>query len=102
MGEPTLQQLRYLVALHDHGHFGRAAAACFVSQPALSTQLRELEQRLGTSVVERRRGTLLFTRTGEEIVARARAADASGEDFPQAIRRGVPGIPARSPHREAR
>lgn len=72
MGEPTLQQLRYLVALHDHGHFGRAAAACFVSQPALSTQLRELEQRLGTSVVERRRGTLLFTRTGEEIVARAR------------------------------
>jgi LysR family hydrogen peroxide-inducible transcriptional activator len=89
MGDPTLQQLRYLVALHDHGHFGRAAAACFVSQPALSTQLRELEQRLGATLVERRRGALLFTPAGRDIVARARRILGDVNDLRDAARVGT-------------
>ena len=58
MERPTLQQLGYLVAVDDHRHFGRAAEACFVSQPALSAQIRELERRLGVTLFERgnRRG----------------------------------------------
>jgi LysR family hydrogen peroxide-inducible transcriptional activator len=50
----TLRQLRYLSALAKHGHFGRAAEACAVTQPALSMQIRDLERTLGVTVVERR------------------------------------------------
>ena len=50
----TLRQLRYLSALARHGHFGRAAEDCGISQPALSMQIRELEQSLGAPLVERR------------------------------------------------
>ena len=71
MSRPTLQQLNYLVALHEHRHFGRAAEATFVSQPALSAQIQELEKRLGTSLVERTARGLLFTPAGEEIARRA-------------------------------
>ncbi|MBV9486649.1 MAG: LysR family transcriptional regulator, partial [Frankiaceae bacterium] len=53
MNGVTLQQLRYAVAVAEARHFGRAAAACFVSQPALSTQIRELEARLGVQLFER-------------------------------------------------
>ena len=49
----TLRDLRYLVALADLGHFGRAAEACHVSQPTLSTQLRKLEDSLGVALFER-------------------------------------------------
>ena len=49
----NLRDLKYLVALADHRHFGRAAAACFVSQPTLSTQIRKLEDELGVALVER-------------------------------------------------
>lgn len=90
MGEPTLQQLRYLVALHDHRHFGRAASACFVSQPALSAQLRELEQRLGTTLVERRRGGLLFTSAGDDVVARARRILGDVDDLAEAAKGTAP------------
>lgn len=72
MDRPTLQQLAYLVALADHGHFGRAAAACYVSQPALSMQVRELERRLGAPLVERLPRGLRFTPAGDAVVARAR------------------------------
>ena len=51
----TLKQLRYLVALAEAAHFGRAAAAVNVSQPALSVQIRELEAALGARLVERGR-----------------------------------------------
>ena len=51
----NLRELEYLVALADHRHFGRAAEACFVSQPTLSTQLKKLEQELGVTLVERNR-----------------------------------------------
>ena len=71
MTRPTLQQLHYLVALHQHHHFGRAAQATFVSQPALSSQIQELERRLGTTLVERTARGVLFTPAGEEIAQRA-------------------------------
>ena len=48
---PTLKQLQYLVALRDHGHFGRAAEACFVTQSTLSAGLRELESLIGIIVL---------------------------------------------------
>ena len=52
----TLKQLRYLAALEQHGHFGKAAKACAVTQPALSMQIQELEAELGVPLVERRPG----------------------------------------------
>jgi LysR family hydrogen peroxide-inducible transcriptional activator len=69
---PTLRQLQYLVALHDHGHFGRAAESCFVTQSTLSASLRELETLLGSTLVERSRRVTRFTPLGLRIVAKAR------------------------------
>jgi LysR family hydrogen peroxide-inducible transcriptional activator len=68
----TLQDLRYLVALIDHGHFGRAAESCNVSQPTLSTQIKKLEAQLGVTLVERTNKSVHVTPVGEEVVARAR------------------------------
>jgi len=67
----TLRQLRYLAALAKHGHFGRAAEACAVTQPALSMQIRDLERTLGVAVVERRPGEVMLTDVGREIARRA-------------------------------
>jgi len=67
----TLRQLRYLSALAKHGHFGRAAEACAVTQPALSMQIRDLERTLGVAVVERRPGDVMLTDVGHEIARRA-------------------------------
>jgi LysR family hydrogen peroxide-inducible transcriptional activator len=67
----TLRQLRYLWALAKHGHFGRAAEACAVTQPALSMQIRDLERTLGVAVVERRPGDVMLTDVGREIARRA-------------------------------
>src|SRR3978361_1822236 len=50
---PTLKQLQYLVALKDHGHFGRAAEMCFVTQSTMSAGIRELETLIGVTLVER-------------------------------------------------
>jgi LysR family hydrogen peroxide-inducible transcriptional activator len=66
----TLRQLRYLSALARHGHFGRAAEACSVTQPALSMQIRDLERTLGVAVVERRPGDVMLTDVGREIARR--------------------------------
>lgn len=66
----TLRQLRYLAALAQHGHFGRAAEACAVTQPALSMQIRDLERTLGVKVVERRPGEVMLTTIGREIARR--------------------------------
>lgn len=68
----NLQDLRYLVALADHRHFGRAAEAACVSQPTLSTQLRKLEKELGVSLIERNPRHVLLTAAGEQVVERAR------------------------------
>jgi LysR family hydrogen peroxide-inducible transcriptional activator len=67
----TLKQLRYLSALAKHGHFGRAADACAVTQPALSMQIRDLERMLGVTLVERRPGDMILTDVGREIARRA-------------------------------
>ncbi|MCA1653765.1 MAG: hydrogen peroxide-inducible genes activator [Sphingomicrobium sp.] len=68
---PTLKQLQYLVALHQHGHFGRAAQACFVTQSTLSAGLRELENLLGIMLVERTRRMVRFTPLGAKIAGKA-------------------------------
>src|ERR1017187_1845061 len=67
----TLRQLRYLTALARHRHFGRAAADCAVTQPALSMQVRELEREIGAELVERRPGEIALTDTGREVAQRA-------------------------------
>jgi LysR family transcriptional regulator, hydrogen peroxide-inducible genes activator len=67
-----LKDLRYLVALADERHFGRAAARCFVSQPTLSAQLKKLEAYLGVQLIERAPNNVSLTAAGEAIVARAR------------------------------
>lgn len=69
---PTLKQLRYLVAVADTLHFRRAAELSHISQPTLSGQLRELEERLGVQLVERSRAKVLLTPVGREIAGRAR------------------------------
>ena len=66
----TLRQLRYLEALGEHRHFGRAAEACAVTQPALSMQIRELEKVLGVELVERRPGEVALTDIGIEVLRR--------------------------------
>src|SRR6476469_9021576 len=68
---PTIKQLQYLVALRRHGHFGRAADACFVTQSTLSAGLRELETLLGVTLVERTRRVVRFTPLGEKMSDKA-------------------------------
>ncbi|MEO0994016.1 MAG: LysR substrate-binding domain-containing protein [Pseudomonadota bacterium] len=68
----TLKQLRYVDALARHGHFGRAAEASAISQPALSMQIKELEAQLGTPLFERSARQVRLTQFGEEVARRAR------------------------------
>jgi len=72
MVDIKLKDLRYLVAVADTRHFGKAAQRCFVSQPTLSSQLKKLEDSLGVQLVERQPGGAALTAAGEDIVARAR------------------------------
>ena len=84
----NLRDLRYLVALADHRHFGRAAAACFVSQPTLSTQIRKLEEELGVALVERAPRKVMLTPAGREAAERARRIVDEIEQMKEAARRG--------------
>lgn len=68
----TLQELRYIVALADTGHFGKAAEACYISQSTLSTQIKKLEDFLGIAVFDRSLKHVALTPVGREIVASAR------------------------------
>jgi LysR family hydrogen peroxide-inducible transcriptional activator len=68
----TLRQLRYFDALARHGHFGRAAEACAISQPALSMQIKELEDTLGGMLLERSARQVALTRFGEDLARRVR------------------------------
>jgi len=77
----TLKQLRYLAALARHGHFGRAAEACAITQPALSMQIRDLEQFLGVTLVERRPGDVMLTDIGREIARRGEDVLAASRDL---------------------
>lgn len=103
---PTLKQLQYLVALEDHGHFGRAAEACFVTQSTLSAGLRELESLIGVTLVERTRRVVRFTPLGNRIADKARRilreaeeladmARAAGKPLSGELRMGV--IPTIAP-----
>lgn len=69
---PTLRQLKYLVTVAETLHFRKAAEMCNISQPTLSTQLKQLEDKLGVQLVERSRHRVLLTQTGKEIAAKAR------------------------------
>lgn len=103
---PTLKQLQYLVALKDHGHFGRAAEACFVTQSTLSAGLRELESLIGITLVERTRRVVRFTPLGNRIAEKAQKilreaeeladmARAAGKPLSGELRMGV--IPTIAP-----
>lgn len=88
----TFKQLRYLEALARHGHFGRAAEACAISQPALSMQIKTLEEELGAELFERDRRQIRLTSFGEEIAQRGkdilRALDEL-EGYARASRNGL-------------
>ncbi|UWQ19040.1 hydrogen peroxide-inducible genes activator [Jannaschia sp. M317] len=99
---PTLQQFRYLVAVADTLHFRRAAETVHVTQPTLSAQLRELEEKLGVQLVERSRSGVTLTPLGAEVAGRARRvlrdvadisalAQAGSDPFSGTIRVGVVG-----------
>ncbi len=83
----NLRDLKYLVALADHRHFGRAASACFVSQPTLSTQIRKLEDELGVSLVERAPRHIMLTPAGRDAAERARRIVADVDEMKEAARR---------------
>lgn len=89
----TLRQLRYFLALAEHRHFGRAAEACAVSQPALSVQIRELEEALGAPLAERGRREVVLTAAGREVAARAARVLTEVREIEQAARwsRGLSG-----------
>ena len=75
----TLTELRYVVAVARERHFGRAADACFVSQPTLSVAIKKLEDELGTQIFERRTNDVTMTPAGERIVGQAqRTLDEAG------------------------
>src|SRR3989338_265574 len=69
----SMRHLRYFDALAKFGHFGRAADACSISQPALSVQIRELEELIGAPLVERGGRRVRLTGLGEEFAERVRA-----------------------------
>jgi LysR family hydrogen peroxide-inducible transcriptional activator len=77
----NLKDLKYLVALADTGHFGRAAQRTFVSQPTLSAQLKKLEEYLGVKLVERHPKNVQLTEVGKQIVARARHMLSEGDEI---------------------
>jgi LysR family hydrogen peroxide-inducible transcriptional activator len=83
----NLRDLKYLVALADHRHFGRAAEASFVSQPTLSTQIRKLEDELGVALVERAPRRVMLTPVGLDIAERARRVIAEVEQMAEIARR---------------
>lgn len=103
---PTLKQLQYLVALKEHGHFGKAADSCYVTQSTLSAGIRELESLIGITLVERTRRVVRFTALGDRIVEKAHRvlreaeelagiAEASGKPLTGELRMSV--IPTIAP-----
>ncbi|WP_424986473.1 LysR substrate-binding domain-containing protein [Microbulbifer sp. S227A] len=94
MKNVTLKQLRYFEALAQHGHFGRAAEACAITQPALSVQIKELEQELGAVLFERAARQVRLTTLGEAFLSRVqdvlRAVEGLG-DLARASHAGLVG-----------
>jgi LysR family transcriptional regulator, hydrogen peroxide-inducible genes activator len=85
---PSLKQLRYLVALEEHRHFGKAAASCFVSQSTLSAGLKELETALDAELVERNNRSVVFTALGLEVSNRAKRVLREAEEMTELASRG--------------
>ncbi len=83
---PSLRQLTYLVSLDEHRHFGRAAAANFVTQSTLSAGIADMEKLLGVTLVERTKRNVRFTAIGDEVATRARAIVRDAEDLCDAAR----------------
>jgi LysR family hydrogen peroxide-inducible transcriptional activator len=84
----NLQELRYLVAVAEHRHFGRAAEACNVSQPTLSSQIRKLEDELGVTLLERTNKRVDITPVGSQILTHAQRALAEAGQM-QAVARAA-------------
>lgn len=84
----TLTELRYVVAVAEERHFGRAAERCFVSQPSLSASIRKLEDELGVRIFERGKLEVLVTEVGEQVVAQARRTLEEAERVKLAARQG--------------
>ena len=85
----NLRDLGYLVAVADERHFGRAAEACHVGQPTLSTQIRKLEAELGVDLLERNPGQVLLTEAGEQVVERARVILHEADTIRELARRAI-------------
>ena len=83
---PTFRQLEHLVLLADHGHFGRAAETCHVTQSTLSASIKELEKVLQASLVDRTQRRVVLTPLGLEIVERARRILQEGKELAEAAR----------------
>lgn len=103
----TLKQLRYFEALASHSHFGRAARACSISQPALSMQIKELEEALGSKLLERQAREIFVTPFGAKVLERAKSiirsvdelgdlARSTGKNFTGQLRIGI--IPTIAPY----
>jgi LysR family hydrogen peroxide-inducible transcriptional activator len=84
----TLNELRYIVAVARERHFGRAAEACFISQPTLSVAVKKLEEELGLSLFERRKGEVSVTPVGERVVAQAQRVLEEASGIRQIARQG--------------
>lgn len=78
---PSLKQLKYLVAVAEHRHFGKAAETCHVTQSTLSAGVQELESQLGVVIFERTKKQVLITPLGEKLLAQARVLLGEAEDF---------------------
>ncbi|MFD2179497.1 hydrogen peroxide-inducible genes activator [Veronia pacifica] len=78
---PSLKQLHYLVTLYETRHFGEAAKLCFVSQSTLSSGIQNLEDLIGTRLIERDNKTLVFSAIGEDVVKRSREILARSQDL---------------------
>ncbi len=83
---PTLKQLQYLVALKTHGHFGRAADACFVTQSTLSAGIKELESLIGVTLVERTKRVVRFTPLGIRVAEKAQRILREAEELADMVR----------------
>lgn len=84
----TLTELKYLVAVAQERHFGRAAERCRISQPALSLAIQKLEEQLGAAVLERRKNQIALTALGEKVVQQAQRVLEAAEQIPLIVAQG--------------
>ena len=76
-----IRDLEYLNAVDTYKHFGKAAEACYVSQPTLSSQIIKFEEQLGITLVERHRGNILLTPKGQQLAIKARKVLLAAQEF---------------------